>query len=136
MYTYNDIINILAPHTSNILVDKILYFEHGKYIYVLKNVSISDMSFLKKDTKLYSSNLFLVIESLYQSTMLFCDLSGLSKEITNIQLGSVETTIQPGDTLCIEVKVIEKSNHLMRLEGRVMKEGQIIFNPKIAIKVN
>ncbi|ULL19040.1 hypothetical protein DVH26_34195 [Paenibacillus sp. H1-7] len=135
MYKYNDIINILSPHTSNILVDKILYFEHGQYIYALKNVTIADMAFLRKDTKLYSSNLFLVIESLYQAIMLFCEISNLPKEIINVNMGAIDTSIQPGDTICIEITVIEKSDRFMKLEGKSMKDGQIIFNPNITIKL-
>lgn len=136
MFTHNDIISILEKNTSDILVDKILYFELGNYLYAIKNVSIADLSFLKKESKLYSSNLFLIVEVFYQALILFCELSNLSNEIVNIQLGTIETNVVPGDTLCIDIKVIEQNNQNLKIEGQILKDGQIIFKPVVLLKMS
>ncbi|AEI39228.1 hypothetical protein [Paenibacillus mucilaginosus] len=132
MYTHNDIITMLSSKTSTVLVDKILYFEHQDYLYVIKNVSISDLSCMPR---LYSANLFLVLESFYQTVALFRILSGLPESDFQIEMGDIAPKVSPGDTLGLEIRVVEKTNQKLKLEGRVIREGEILFKPTLVFNL-
>lgn len=134
MYTYQDIIRILSPYASHVVVDKILLFEKNKSIHALKNITLTDIGFSNQDIRFVSTSLFLITESIFQLSILFAELSGILVEIDDFYMGGIDVKVFPGDTLFLELKLINSNEKHMNLQAQVLRDGQIVCSPRLTLK--
>jgi 3-hydroxymyristoyl/3-hydroxydecanoyl-(acyl carrier protein) dehydratase len=134
LITYHDIIRILSPHVSHILVDKVTLFEHRSYLLGYKNVSLADIGFWGKELRLISAPELMIMESMSQFVKLFLELSGWTGRIMESNWGNTDTHVVPGDTLCLELRVVKSDQSGIELQGRVLRDGLVICSPQFQVQ--
>lgn len=135
MYTYKDIEDILSPYFKPVLVDKIMLFEPGQYIYALKNVSLSDAPFSNREIRLASPGALTISESTCQLAYLFGRLSGVECKLDEVHFNQMRPDTFPGDTLCIDLARVNDDNNMYHLNGRVLCDGRLICTSQIRLAV-
>lgn len=122
MASYREIANALSQRYSKILVDRVIYFEPASYIFAIKNVSLSDNYF--SSGKVDMSPESLIIEVLGQLVHLFNEWSHLGGTVLEFNIDRALLVIQPGDTLCLELRMISRREAQIDLAGKVTIDGR------------
>ncbi|MCL6443485.1 MAG: hypothetical protein K6T83_08525 [Alicyclobacillus sp.] len=123
MLKYQELHRLLSTQFSQVLVDKVLSFEPNKYIYAIKNVSVSDPAFSSRGVP-GPTPVCLTIEAVYQLAWLFCELSKIAGRMTDFVIERAGLIVEPGDTLCLELEISRETSEGIELQGTVTVDGR------------
>ncbi|CAL4320240.1 3-hydroxyacyl-[acyl-carrier-protein] dehydratase FabZ [Buchnera aphidicola (Pterocallis alni)] len=132
----------LIPHRFPfILIDRILNYENKRFIRSIKNITINDPWLQGHFPKFHIFPAVLILESIVQSGIILLSIiqSNLFyKEgfycITNINNTIFKKFIVPGDTLIIEVQIINIRKNTFLLCGSILLDNTIVCTSNIVCK--
>lgn len=113
-----------------LLVDRVLAWEEGEYLVALKNVTANEPHFLGHFPERPIMPGVLIIEALAQASALLARLSAATGEDKYLYLAGIDKArfkrlVIPGDTLRLEVKVIQRRGRIARLQGKATVAGEL-----------
>lgn len=136
--TDSDLNSILAQESPLVMVDKVLELEKGKRVRAVKSLSSSESYFKGHFPGNPTLPGVLIVEAVYQAALLIFFLPNERKEGGNgpifIQRFRFLQPIAPGDSLEIEVEVIEdereraKVKGVVKVDGKKVSQGTLVIN--------
>lgn len=116
----------LIPHRYPfLLIDKVLKIEPGVKAIALKNVTMNENFFVGHFPLKPVMPGVLIIEAIAQAAAVFliydtkADMNNKLIYFTSIENAKFRKTVEPGDTLIIEVSVIQSRGNICKIRGEV-----------------
>jgi 3-hydroxyacyl-[acyl-carrier-protein] dehydratase len=141
MNEWEEIVSILPHRFPFVLVDRILSWEEGKRIQVLKNVTYNEPFFSGHFPKNPLMPGVLIIESMAQAGGLliiksYPQLKDSPAFLVGIDKARFKKEVRPGDQLILNVELKRKVGGMYRLKGKGLVDDEVVAEAEIMVSVN
>jgi len=139
-YDIQEIMNFLPHRYPFLLIDRVIEFEPGKRVVVLKNVTINEPFFQGHFPGYPIMPGVLVVEAMAQAGGLLMTSAMEDREKKLVVFSGIENAkfrrpVTPGDQLVIEVNVLALRSRAGRMEGKAFVDGKLACQATLTCQV-